>query len=80
MGEDVQARAIASEFAAMDEPFICGAAIWCWADHLWSVQDRRRFHKFPISPYGVLRPLSPMRLGLAGLETAIRVVHGRGET
>lgn len=31
----VQAQAIAREATAFDHPAVCGAVVWCWADHLW---------------------------------------------
>lgn len=34
-GEDTQGRAIEAEFRAMQAPYLCGATIWCYADHAW---------------------------------------------
>jgi beta-galactosidase/beta-glucuronidase/GNAT superfamily N-acetyltransferase len=51
-GEDEHARVIEAEFAAMDEPFVCGATIWCWADHPWPA--RRFVGRLGVSPYGVV--------------------------
>ena len=52
LGEDAHARALDAEFAAFDAPFVCGAAIWCWADHPW---PRVRFlGGLSFSPFGVL--------------------------
>lgn len=60
--EETHARVLAMEFAGFDAPYICGATIWCWADHAWDV---RRFHGgLIVSPFGVLtrdrRPLKPL--------------------
>lgn len=51
-GEDIHARVLEAEFAALDQPFVCGATIWCWADHAWPVG--RFIGALSISPYGVL--------------------------
>ena len=51
-GEDTQAEAIAHEFAGMDAPYVCGAVIWCWADHRWA--QGGFCHNLVISPYGVV--------------------------
>lgn len=50
--EDAQADAIAHEFAGMDAPYVCGAAVWCWADHPWPQTGFCR--NMRTSPYGVL--------------------------
>ncbi len=54
-GEDVHARVLKAEYAAFSEPYICGATIWCWADHPWpkgsSVNFMGGFH---VSPFGVV--------------------------
>ncbi len=63
LGEDEHAKAIEAEFAAFDPPYVCGAVIWCWADHPWP--PRRFFSGIGASPYGVLnrarRRLKPFR-------------------
>lgn len=53
-GEDVQAQAIESEFAGMDAPYVCGATIWCWADHAWPAGTFAYCRHLGISPYGIL--------------------------
>jgi len=53
-GEDAQSRAIAAEFAGMDAPYVCGATIWCWADHPWPQATFAFCRHLGISPYGVL--------------------------
>lgn len=51
-GEDEHARVVEAEFTALDAPYVCGAAIWCWADHPWPAG---RFHGgLSISPFGVV--------------------------
>ena len=50
-GEDVQARVLAAEFAAFDLPYVCGATVWCWADHNWRPNTRLGL---VISPFGVV--------------------------
>lgn len=51
-GEDAHARVIEAEFAGMDKPFVCGATIWCWADHPWP--PGRFVNGLGLSPYGVV--------------------------
>ncbi len=55
-GEDVMARAIEHQFAAMQAEYICGATIWCWADHAWPAETFRYASAcgLGISPYGVV--------------------------
>jgi beta-glucuronidase len=53
-GEEAQARAIACEFAGMDAPYVCGATIWCWADHAWPPATFEFCRYLGISPYGVV--------------------------
>ena len=51
-GEDEHSRVLETEFAAFDAPFVCGAAIWCWADHAWPAG--RFLGGLSISPFGVV--------------------------
>lgn len=51
-GEDRHARQLEVEFLALDRPYVCGAAVWCWADHAWP--PGRFFGGLGISPFGVL--------------------------
>lgn len=51
-GEDEHARSLAAEFATFDAPWLCGAAIWCWADHPWP--GGRFFNGLTVSPFGVV--------------------------
>ena len=52
VGEEVQARAIEAEFRGMDAPFVCGATVWCYADHPWPEEDFiRHVHR---APFGVV--------------------------
>jgi len=53
-GEDAQACAIEAEFAGMDAPYVCGATIWCWADHPWPQATFAFCGHLGISPYGVV--------------------------
>jgi len=53
-GEDLQAQAIEKEFAGMDAPYICGATIWCWADHPWPQATYDFCRHIGISPYGIV--------------------------
>lgn len=51
-GEDVHARVLEAEFKAFDQPYVCGATIWCWADHAWP--PGIFFQKLSVSPFGVV--------------------------
>ena len=53
LGEDVQQRAIVAEFKGMDAPYVCGAVVWCYADHLWPF-TAPFVGRLTTSPYGVL--------------------------
>ena len=55
------AKAIEAEFPVLaNHEHVCGATIWCWADHLWPHADFMK--SVAISPFGVLtrgrRPLA----------------------
>jgi beta-glucuronidase len=51
---ELHARVLEAEFAGMHEPYICGATIWCWADHAWPPATFDFCGYLAISPYGVL--------------------------
>jgi GNAT superfamily N-acetyltransferase len=53
-GEEMQAEAIEIEFAGMDAPYVCGATVWCWADHPWPAATFQFCRYLAISPYGVV--------------------------
>jgi len=76
VGEDLQVETIREEFAGMTAPYVCGAAIWCYADHPWPEEDFLRY--LHMSPYGLVtrerrrkpayhtvKELFPARRGLA---------------
>jgi len=73
-GEDAQAQAIAAEFAGMDAPYVCGATIWCWADHPWPQATFAFCRHLGISPFGVL---SHDRRRLRGYWTARQLFCAR---
>jgi GNAT superfamily N-acetyltransferase len=52
--EDLQAQAIEMEFAGMDAPYVCGATVWCWADHPWPQATFAFCRHVGLSPYGVV--------------------------
>ena len=52
LGEETAARAIEADFAGMDFPYVCGATVWCWADHPWPI-PHRGFFNLDCSPFGV---------------------------
>jgi len=53
LGEDVQERCIVAEFKGMDAPYMCGALIWCYADHAWPF-TAPWVGSLTVSPYGVV--------------------------
>ncbi|MBN1873836.1 MAG: GNAT family N-acetyltransferase [Anaerolineae bacterium] len=53
-GEDTHAEVLEREFAGMDAPYVCGATVWCWADHPWPPATFAFCNHLGISPYGVL--------------------------
>ncbi len=52
--EETQAEAIEHELAGMQAPYVCGATIWCWADHPWPAATFAFCRHLSISPYGVV--------------------------
>lgn len=52
LGEDEHARSLEVEFATFDAPYLCGATIWCWADHPWPAG--RFFNGLTTAPFGVV--------------------------
>lgn len=52
--EEAHADALAHEFAGMDAPYVCGATVWCWADHPWPPATFAFCRYLSVSPYGVL--------------------------
>lgn len=52
---ETQARCFEAEFAGMTAPYVCGATIWLYADHVWPFSLRRRkYFMLNVSPYGVV--------------------------
>ena len=52
LGEDTAAAVIETYFSGMSAPYVCGAVIWCYADHAWPKADF--LHGVTISPFGVV--------------------------
>ena len=53
MPVDQQAQVIDAELGVLREKlYLCGATIWCWADHLWPVGSFEG--GIGVSPYGIL--------------------------
>ncbi|MBT3272109.1 MAG: GNAT family N-acetyltransferase, partial [Spirochaetales bacterium] len=72
-GEDEHARVIEAEFPAItSEKRVCGALIWCWADHLWPAG--RFLGGMPVSPFGVV---SRSRRTLEPYRAAKRIFHDK---
>jgi beta-glucuronidase len=71
-GEDEHAQVIRAEFAALAESGVCGALIWCWADHPWPAG--RFLGGLAMSPFGVL---SRSRERLAPFHAARQLFRAR---
>ncbi len=75
LGEDMQARALEAEFDGMQAPYVCGAAIWCYADHPWP-GETPFFRGIVTSPYGVLTRERRPRRGHAAAERLFAKARG----
>ena len=42
------------EYAGMHAPYVCGATVWCWADHPWPAATFQFANHLANSPYGVV--------------------------
>lgn len=51
---EVHATVLEAEFAGMDASYVCGATVWCWADHAWPPATFAFCGHLAVSPYGVL--------------------------
>jgi beta-glucuronidase len=78
-GEDTQAAAIAAEFAGMDAPYVCGATIWCWADHPWPATTFAYCNYLATSPYGVLTRDRHRLQAYQAIRRLFRQRQGQGE-
>lgn len=69
-GEEVHARVLESQFAGMGAPYVCGATIWCYADHAWPMGLRKAgIRTTTIAPYGVVtRARKPKALAYAAVK------------
>jgi len=54
VGEDRQSAAVKAEFEAICKADVCGATVWCWADHPWPEEDFIGLRRVTTSPFGVL--------------------------
>ncbi len=54
LGEDTQADVLAREFEGLDAPYVCGATVWCWADHPWPPATFEFCNYLALSPFGVV--------------------------
>jgi GNAT superfamily N-acetyltransferase len=76
LGEDWQARAIAAEYAGMGAPYVCGATVWCWADHPWPANVFTYCHGLAVSPYGVVARDRRPKQALATVRRLFRARQG----
>ncbi len=58
LGEDTHAANLEANYAGMSAPYVCGATIWCYAEHAWPHGVLSPFigapAQNPIAPYGVV--------------------------
>jgi len=50
----LHADAMEAEFSGMDASYVCGATVWCWADHAWPPAHFDFCGSLGVSPYGVV--------------------------
>ncbi len=74
--EEVHADALAHEFAGMDAPYVCGATVWCWADHPWPPATFAFCRYLSVSPYGVLTRDRRRRKPFWTIRKLFREKHG----
>jgi beta-glucuronidase len=72
MGEDTQSEAIEAQVKAFTAPYVCGATIWCWADHPWPEEPFIRY--LTVSPFGLV---TRSRKALRALATVRRLFRER---
>ncbi|MCC7145836.1 MAG: beta galactosidase jelly roll domain-containing protein [Phycisphaeraceae bacterium] len=70
-GVDSAAEALKAEFAGMDAPCVCGALIWCWADHPWPESYLPPAQNLHVSPYGVVTRDRRSKGSLPGLVSSL---------
>lgn len=78
LGEDTQAAAIEHEWTGIRQPFVSGAALWCWADHAWSVRKRGWISSITVSPFGVLTRERKPKAALATIMRLFQVLRLAG--
>jgi beta-glucuronidase len=71
-GEDTHSRVLEIEYSGLTAPYLCGALVWCWADHPWP--PGRFLGGLSSSPFGVV---SRGRTPKSALETARHLFQKR---
>ena len=74
VGEDLQIEVMREEFAGMSAPYVCGAAVWCYADHPWPEENFLRYLR--ISPYGLLTRERRPKPAYAAVKALFRARQG----
>ncbi|MDX2110207.1 MAG: GNAT family N-acetyltransferase [Verrucomicrobiota bacterium] len=54
MGENTAASSLQAQLDGMTAPYICGALVWCWADHAWPAHQWPHMARTRQSPFGVV--------------------------
>lgn len=75
-GEDRQSAVIEKEFTAICEAGVCGATVWCWADHPWPEEDFIALRRVTTSPFGVLSRERRQKKGYGTIKRLFRRKQG----
>jgi hypothetical protein len=73
--EQQQALCLEAEYRGICSADVCGAAVWCWADHPWP--KRYEAQQITLSPYGVVTRGRVAKTALAVI--ARLFTEGRGD-
>jgi GNAT superfamily N-acetyltransferase len=79
-GGDLHADVIEAEFAGLNAPYVCGATIWCWADHAWPPATFAFCGHLATSPYGLLTRDRRRKPAFYRARTLYRARQGLGES
>jgi beta-glucuronidase len=71
ISEVQQAETLSKELSGiLNCPAVCGATVWCWADHPWP--EEPFINRITTSPFGVVRRNRERKVGLEVLERAFQ--------
>ena len=76
-GEDIHVKALVAEWTGMQAPYVCGATVWCWADHPWPPNGGMA--GIITSPYGVMTRNRTEKPALGAIRSLFLARQGRPE-